>query len=233
MDSQIARAALLSEVTVEPARTREDIAAGMEFCGDAYRKKYNTCWKVPPDVLFLAKLDGKIVGTGGLELGWKHRNIGAEKYFPLTPSMRSFIALHRSNLAEFGRFSSLKTGVGKVILHAVLCYCQHRNIEYLFAWANPSVHAHSIQHLGVQFWEVNVEVNRESIEQDKDWITPPLGFFIRKDPPTLLLGVIPFWEIVNQNLAASYGKSLDIAAWFDSPPYLLQKPISTFVEQVS
>ncbi len=39
--------------------------------------------------------------------------------------------------------------------------------------------------------------------EDIDWETPPMEFFFRENPPNLLIGIVPFWELVNQNLGSS------------------------------
>lgn len=86
----------------------------------------------------------------------------------------------------------------------------------MFAWATPSVYNRGIETFGVAFWIVDVQVNREAVECDRDWATPPVGFFLCAPPPTLLLGVIPFWENVNQELARTYGKELAWASTTES-----------------
>ncbi len=68
-------------LSVNIARSQYEVDEGMEFCGRKYLASYKSRWIVPPDILFVAKAKGKVVGTGGLELGSKHRRIGAEKYY--------------------------------------------------------------------------------------------------------------------------------------------------------
>lgn len=58
------------DITVSIAQTREDIDAGMAFCGHRYKRTYNTYWTVAPDILFVAKERDKTVGTGGLKFGY-------------------------------------------------------------------------------------------------------------------------------------------------------------------
>lgn len=147
-------------LSVNIARSQYEVDEGMEFCGRKYLASYKSRWIVPPDILFVAKAKGKVVGTGGLELGSKHRHIGAEKYYHLTPRMREFIHASRNNLAEFGRFSSVRQDAAKAIFHATISYLERHEITYLFAWANPSIHTHVTDRLGIPFWVVQVPVNR-------------------------------------------------------------------------
>lgn len=199
-------------IIVSIAQTKDEIRAGMDFCGERYEKTYHTSWAVDPDILFVAKNQEGIVSTGALELGSRHQEIGAEKYFRLTPSMRAFIQNNRQQIAEFGRFSSIRRQGAQAVFHAAISYAQTHGIEYLFAWANPSVYTHLTENLDIPFWVIDVPVDSERVRVDDEWRTPPIGFFFRKEPPKLLLSVLPFWDLVNKKLASSYGKELDLSA---------------------
>jgi hypothetical protein len=210
MSNQVLVKPRKEEITVSIASTPEEIQQGMKFCGRIYKKTYGTYWEAAPDILFIARENEKIIGTAGLEIAVKHEKIGAEKYFYLSKEMQDFINNNREHVAEFGRFSSLRSDAARALLHAVISYCQKYNYTFLLAWANPSVFNHGTKNLGVPFWNIDVPLNTEAALNDKDWVTPPKGFFIRKDPPQLLLSVIPFWTYVNEGLSKRYGKPLTI-----------------------
>ncbi|MBU2736048.1 hypothetical protein HAQ00_10010 [Acidithiobacillus caldus ATCC 51756] len=188
------------DMVVEIARSETDIEEAMEFCGKMYVSSYGTRWAVAPDVLFVARQNGKVVGTGGLEIGGHHSHIGAEKYFCLSPRMIDFISSNRQNIAEFGRFSSSHRKAGQVIFCSAIDYLEKNRFTYLFAWANPSIYSHVASRIGVPFWVVDVPINKESVYNDSDWIKPPVGFFIREDPPKLLISILPFWDFVKVGL---------------------------------
>ncbi len=190
-------------LSVNIACSKYEVGEGMEFCGKKYLASYKSRWIVPPDILFVAKAKGKVVGTGGLDLGSKHHHIGAEKYYHLTPRMEEFINASRNNLAEFGRFSSVRQDAAKAIFHATISYLEKHGVTYLFAWANPSIYTHLKDRLGIPFWVVQVPVNRQAVIEDTDWETPPVEFFFRRNPPNLLISIVPFWDLVNRNLGPS------------------------------
>lgn len=187
-------------IIVDIASTETDIEEGMRFCGRHYLRSYKTQWRVAPDVLFIARSGDSVVGTAGLELGGRHAQFGAEKYFHLSPKMRSFIEARRAQSAEFGRFSSVRKDIAQALFHAAINFLEGRNVIYLFAWANPAIYCHLTEKLGIPFWRVDVPVNRDAVETDTDWEVPPTGFFFRPQPPTLLISVLPFWDIVNREL---------------------------------
>lgn len=154
------------------------------------------------------------MATAGLEFGWTRPAIDCERYFLLTPRMRRFIREHREHMAEFGRFSSKESGsrAAQAVLHAMITYCQQASIDYLFAWANPTVYQHGAERLGVPFWVIDVDVNEHEVRNDTQWAKPPVKFFLRKDPPKLLLAVIPFFDHVNDRLSEIYGEPLSLVS---------------------
>ncbi len=188
------------DMVVDIARSERDIEEAMEFCGKMYQSSYGTRWAVAPDVLFVARQNGKVVGTGGLEIGGQHIRIGAEKYFRLSPRMIDFISRNRQKIAEFGRFSSSHRKAGQVIFSSAIDYLEKNGFTYLFAWANPSIYSHVASRIGVPFWVVDVPINKEAVYNDNDWINPPVGFFNREKPPTLLISILPFWDFVKVGL---------------------------------
>lgn len=188
------------DMVVDIARSNGDIDEAMDFCGKMYHSSYGTRWAVAPDVLFVARKNGRIVGTGGLEIGRQHIHIGAEKYFHLSPRMMDFISKNRQHIAEFGRFSSSHRTAGQAIFSSAIDYLEKNAFTYLFAWANPSIYSHVASRIGVPFWVVDVPVNKEAVYNDRDWINPPVGFFIREKPPTLLISILPFWDFVQNGL---------------------------------
>ncbi|WP_242144151.1 MULTISPECIES: thermostable hemolysin [unclassified Bacillus cereus group] len=197
------------DITVSIAHNNQEIQEAMDFCGKKYEDAYQTSWEIPPDILFVAKKGEQIVSTLGLEIGSLHDHIGAENYFHLTPKMKEFIENNRSNLAEAGRFSSINKSGAKAVFHAAISYCYQKDINYLFAWANPNIYTHLANNAKIPFWVIeDIELNIDFIKKDTGWRTPPTGFFIRDEPPRLLLSVLPFWEMVNHNLSNDYGKEL-------------------------
>lgn len=197
------------EVTVA---TGAEFTEGLRFCAEKYQAEYGSSWISPPDVLFVARRNGEIIATAGLEIGARRPYLDTERYFLLTPGMRGFIDRNRSRSGEFGRFSSNDRQAAQAVLHALISYCQQAGIEYLFAWANPKVHAHGANQLGVPFWALEVPINEEEVRDDMHWTSPPLRFFLRESRPNLLLAVIPFFGLVNEQLAAAYGRPLVLAS---------------------
>lgn len=196
------------DMVVDIARSKHDIEEAMEFCGKKYQSSYHTRWAVAPDVLFVARQNDKVVGTGGIEIGVHHSQIGAEKYFHLSPRMINFIGRNRPKIAEFGRFSSSHRKAGQVIFSSVIDYLEKNGFIYLFAWVNPSIYSHVATRIGVPFWVVDVPVNKVAVYNDSDWITPPVGFFIREKPPTLLISILPFWDYVKDGLQDKTGYNI-------------------------
>ena len=88
----------------------------------------------------------------------------------------------------------------KVAYTLAIDYLEKNAFTYLFAWANPSIYSHVASRIGVPFWVVDVPVNKEAVYNDRDWINPPVGFFIREKPPTLLISILPFWDFVKDSL---------------------------------
>jgi hypothetical protein len=183
---------------------------GLRFCAEKYEAEYGASWISEPDVLFVARRDGKIVATAGLEIGARRPRLDTERYFRLTPAMRGFIDRNRGRCGEFGRFSSNERLAAQAVLHALISYCRQAGIEYLFAWANPQVHAHGAKRLGVPFWAVEVPIDEQEVRGDVHWTRPPLRFFLREDQPRLMLAIIPFFDLVDRRLAAVYGRPLDL-----------------------
>ncbi|MGW2564271.1 thermostable hemolysin [Streptomyces sp. NPDC001514] len=195
------------EVTVA---TGAAFAEGLRFCAEKYEAEYGASWISEPDVLFVARRDGRIVATAGLEIGARRPHLDTERYFRLTPGMREFIDRNRGRSGEFGRFSSYDPLAAQAVLHALISYCRQAGIEYLFAWTNPQVYAHGVKRLGVPFWALEVPIDEQEVRGDVHWTRPPLRFFLREDPPRLLLAIIPFFDLVNDRLAATYGRPLDL-----------------------
>jgi hypothetical protein len=200
------------DLVVKVANTRPTIEEGLEFCASKYQGVYHSSWASEPDVLFMACRGDEVVATGALELGANRDQIDTERYFLLTPRMRAFIENHRPVTAEFGRFASDDVTATKAILHAGITYCQQAGVEFAFAWANPGVYSYIQKDLGVSLWVIDVPVNVDAVESDENWVSPPVEFFIREDPPKLLLGVVPFWDIVNDRLSEQYGRPLTLVS---------------------
>lgn len=219
-------------IVVTIAQKPEDVAEALEFCGAAYEKEYGTHWNTPPDLFFVARENHTIVATGGLTFAALHPQIASEKYFQLTDGMRYFINTHRDSLAEFGRFSSLKKTAAKAILHSALSYCALVGVDFLFAWANPSVYKYTSEKLGIKFWPIAVPLDLDNALSDTRWASPPVGFFQRKDPPSLHLGVVPFWENAAAKLAAESPLPAGEPSWLPLEPQPLAaaplKPTSIY-----
>ncbi len=194
------------------ARTRTEINEALAFCGRQYERNYGTHWVVPPDFFFVARERDEIVATGGLTFATLHNEISSERYFYLSGAMANFCQTHRPRIVEFGRFASVKQLAAKAILHSVISYCATEGYDFIFAWANPSVHKHTASRLGINFWPVPVGLNLESALSDTRWASPPAGFFARDYPPALHLGVIPFWENTNLALARDC-ENTAVLAW--------------------
>ncbi len=190
-----------TRINVSVARTQAEISEAMEFCGRQYERNYKTHWTVPPDLFLVAKEEGKVVATGGLTFANRHSQISSERYYYLTAAMVQFCQTHRQRIVEFGRFSSIKRPAAKAILHSTISYCMMEGFDFIFAWANPAVHKHTTDHLGLNFWPIDARLNLDAALNDSRWVSSPTGFFVRDNPPALHLGVVPFWENVNQAFA--------------------------------
>lgn len=200
---------------VAAAITPQEVDAAVACCDERYRQTYASNWISHPDVFFAARNEqGEVVATAGLEFGWTREAIDCERYFLLTPRMRRFIREHRNHVAEFGRFSSREgdSRAAQAVLHAVITYCQQSGVDYLFAWANSTVYEHGAERLGVPFWVIDVGVNEHEVRNDTHWAKPPVKFFLREDPPKLLLAVIPFFDHVNDRLSKIYGEPLSLVS---------------------
>lgn len=195
-----------SSITVAIARTPTEINLAMAFCGAQYERNYGTHWSVPPDLFFVARENGKIIATGGLTIAARHPQIASERYYHLTGEMTKFVQKHRDSIVEFGRFSSIKRLAAKAILHNVISFCRDEGLEFMLAWANPSVYKHTADTLGVNFWPITAQLNVDAALNDLRWASPPTGYFVRDNPPGLHMGIIPFWENVNASLAKDCGK---------------------------
>jgi hypothetical protein len=197
------------ELSVAMATTPAELAEGMAFCARKYQATYNTQWRVSPDLLFVARRGGRVVGTAGLDLGSNHAEISAERYYQLTPGMRSFIAQNRSRLVEFGRFSADDADASGIVLHAAMSYCQEKGIEFLIAWSNPRVYRHVFERCGVKVCVIDVPVDEQAVHADEAWATPPTGFFLRDPAPHLLVAIVPFLEPAVTVLGRKYERPAD------------------------
>jgi hypothetical protein len=206
----------LPRITVSIATTETDVNQALEFCGSVYERSYGTRWTVPPDLFFVAKEAGKIVATGGLTFAALHSEIASERYFHLSKNMQRFIEANRERIGEFGRFASAKVRAAKAILHSALAYCTASGIDFLFAWANPSVYKYTTHRLGIHFWPISVPLDLERALNDPRWASPPLGFFQRKQPPALHVGIVPFWENAKMTLADEIGLAMTESEWHAS-----------------
>src|SRR3990167_6197041 len=117
-------------ISVSIAKTESEVDDALGFCRWVYQRNYGTHWTVPPDLFFVAKEDGEIVATGGL----------------------TFAALHP-------QIASVRMQAAKAILHSVLSYCTMADIDFLFAWANPTVYKYTTDRLGLHFWPISVPLD--------------------------------------------------------------------------
>lgn len=214
-------------ISVSIAQTESEVDDALGFCRWVYQRNYGTHWTVPPDLFFVAKEDGEIVATGGLTFAALHPQIASERYFRLSESMRQFIDFNRQRVGEFGRFASVRMQAAKAILHSVLSYCTMADIDFLFAWANPTVYKYTTDRLGLHFWPISVPLDLDSALGDTRWASPPTGFFQRQEPPALHLGVVPFWEQAKTALAAQSGVAATVPEWlaagaFTTPAALMK-----------
>lgn len=192
-------------ITVLIAQTPEEVSQALAFCGSVYERNYGTHWTTPPDLFFIAKEREQIVATGGLTFASRHAEIASERYFRLTDTMRHFTDTHRDRIVEFGRFASIKVRAAKAILHSTLFYAATTGIDFIFAWANPTVSKYTSTRLGLDLWPIAVPLNVDNAISDTRWASPPIGFFVRKRPPLLHLVVVPFCENVTRALAEDCG----------------------------
>lgn len=201
-----------SRITVSIAQTPAEVSEALDFCGSVYERNYGTRWTVPPDLFFVAREDGDIVATGGLTFAALHTEIASERYFQLTQPMRRFVATKREDIVEFGRFASIKVLGAKAIMHSALFYCALANIDFLFAWANPTVFKHTSR-LGLNLWPIAVPLDLGNAMGDTRWACPPTGFFVREQPPQLHLIVVPFCDNVIRTLAEECGMGMMQPEW--------------------
>jgi len=220
-----------SRIAVSIAKTDSEVEQALGFCRWVYERNYGTHWTVPPDLFFVAKEEEEIVATGGLTFAALHPQIASERYFRLSEGMRQFVDDNRQRVGEFGRFASVRIQAAKAILHSALSYCTLAGVDFLFAWANPTVYKYTTDRLGLHFWPIAVPLDLESAMNDKRWASPPVGFFQRQEPPSLHLGVVPFWEQAKTVLAAEAGLATTmvpewLAAGSISVPAALMKSTS-------
>jgi len=220
-----------ARIAVSIAKTDSEVEQALGFCCWVYERNYGTHWTVPPDLFFVAKEEGEIVATGGLTFAALHPQIASERYFRLSEGMRQFVDDNRQRVGEFGRFASVRMQAAKAILHSALSYCTLTGVDFLFAWANPTVYKYTTDRLGLHFWPIAVPLDLDSAMNDKRWASPPVGFFQRKKPPSLHLGVVPFWEKAKTVLAAEAGLATTmVPEWLEagpiSVPTALMKPTS-------
>lgn len=219
-----------SRISVSIAKTESEIEQALGFCREIYERNYGTHWIVPPDLFFIAEEEGEIVATGGLTFAALHPQIASERYFQLSEGMRRFVDDNRERVGEFGRFASVRIQAAKAILHSALSYCALAGVDFLFAWANPTVHKYTMDRLRLNFWPIAVPLDLESAMNDQRWASPPVGFFQRREPPALHLGVVPFWDKAKTLLAAEAGLATTMPEWLaeesTSVPAALMKPTS-------
>jgi Thermostable hemolysin len=183
---------------------------GLEFCARKYQATYDAAWVAKPDLCFVARRGGRVVSTAALELGAKRPQIDTERYFRLSPGMRAFIESRRERIAEFGRFSSDDPAGTKAVILAAISFCRQAAIDYFFAWANPAVYTYVEREIGLSFSAIDVPVNEEAVRTDTTWTAPPVRFFLREDPPRLLVGIVPFLDVASWRLAADYGAPVSL-----------------------
>jgi hypothetical protein len=197
-------------VTIAATMATAAMSDGLGFCDEKYQETYHSHWVARPDILFVARKRGCIVSTAALELGSKRPQIDSERYFLLSPGMRTFIDDHRTRLAEFGRFASEDQEGTKAVIHAAVAFMRQAGIEFFFAWANPSVYSYVAHDIGLPLCAIEVPVNETAVRADTTWTVPPVDFFIREDAPHLLVGVVPFLDVANTRFATEYGAPLDL-----------------------
>lgn len=193
--------------TVSTTMIPADMTAGLEFCAARYQATYNAHWVTRPDVLFTARRGERVVSTVGLELGSKRPEIDAEHYFLLSPGMRAFIDSHRPRVAEFGRFASEDWAGTRAVVHACIAFLRQSGLEFFFAFAPPAVYLHMRDELGIPLCSIDVPVNRLVVQTDKAWNVPPADYFLRDDPPQVVMGIIPFCDVADTKLAVESGTS--------------------------
>ncbi|HXW58793.1 MAG TPA: hypothetical protein VEJ23_04880 [Solirubrobacteraceae bacterium] len=185
----------------------DDMVPGLDFCAERYQATYNTHWVTRPDVLFTARRSGRVVSTVGLELGSKRAEIDAEHYFLLSPGMRAFLDGHRSRIAEFGRFASDDWAGTRAVVHASIAFMRQSGIEFFFAFAPPGVYLHMRDHLGIPLCSIDVPVNQLVVQTDTSWSVPPIDYFLREQAPHVVVGIVPFLDVVDHRLALESGTS--------------------------
>jgi hypothetical protein len=195
----------IEPIEVVAATTPAAMAEGLQFCAEKYQETYSAHWIATPDILFIARRGGRVVSTAGVELGSRRPQIDSERYFLLSPGMRAFIDRNRSNLGEFGRFSSDDPAGTKAVIHRIIAFGRQSGIDFFFAWANPAVYTYVSKHVGLPLAAVDVPVNAAAVHMDTTWTAPPVNFFLREDPPRLLVGVVPFLDVAYARLSEEYG----------------------------
>ncbi len=193
--------------TVTTTMTPDAMVEGLDFCAERYQATYNTHWVTRPDVLFVARRGDRVVSTVGLELGSKRSEIDAEHYFLLSPGMRSFIDSHRPRVAEFGRFASEDWAGTRAVVHASIAFMRQSGIEFFFAFAPPRVYLHMRDDVGIPLCSIDVPVNHLVVHTDTAWSVPPVDYFMREDPPNVVVGIVPFLDVADTKLAVESGTS--------------------------
>lgn len=127
------------DVFVEAFTDSQSMVAPMQFCAERYEATYRTHWRAFPGVLFVAYPSGDIVSTLGMELGTRHPQFGAERYFHLSPRMQAFLHEHRAQVAELGRFASHYQAGARAVFRAAIDFALSHGIVYFLTWANPTV----------------------------------------------------------------------------------------------
>lgn len=172
------------------ASCETEIHQAMSFNGRIYERIYGTHWITKPDIFAIAKLNNKIIATASLLFAANYDTIPSEKYFDIPTNIADFFHQHRSKIAEIGRLTSVHITGLKLVLEVLRKEALKRGLEYFVAWTNHKVQNRLTQDCKIPLHPIQSRLNIDKAIQDPDWSVPPVRFFVRNDPPELILNVI-------------------------------------------
>ena len=106
-----------------------------------------------------------------------------------------------------GEFASEDWAGTRAVVHASIAFMRQSGLEFFFAFAPPGVYLHMRDELGIPLSSIDVPVNRLVVQTTRPGMCHPPSTSCATDPPHVVVGIVPFFDVADTKLAVESGTS--------------------------
>lgn len=172
-------------------RDAPEIKESLEFINRIALAREGSSPPPPPQFLFGAYRDGKVVGTIGLEFGTEEKPLPLESHWEIERT-KTPLPFVEEAMVEIGRWMAERPGVSTALFFAATLFALSRGKQYCLAEMKPKIAEHST---GLGFIMLPVQGAKILIDQISESGRP---YYLDNPPSLYMLRVEQMHQAIRQ-----------------------------------